>query len=1580
MIRSLVVLATLVFSTTVYAQVPNIPTLSKEQSLALGSVAFFPCQVKYLGTNQSVIWEHVDHNVTLSMGWGLLNFPWKQKYSITSPQDASDQWNLVVYNLEHSDAGIYRCYVLGYKNMVSVNHILHVTGAPTPPTYQEVDVTACCIDQGVETCALPMCRTITPFVQIVAMASNSTCMANNLLKVLWCGQDGRNHMPCCMRIGLSTKCQNLCDGWGTNDGTSYTECIPSAMSLIQCLKEGQSRLPSQPTSVSAVATGANILVSWLPPLENPNLVINYKVQFKKSEEPYYKFVIVSNVTNFELLQYLETTTLYEIQVIAVSQFGASQPSYGVQMATRTDAFDMYNKTVSVRECCSTKQISNECLDFCDPANLDLGGINMDADKLYTCYGDVQDAYSCLMGGGNHTPCCARMNVPSKCYPMCAGQFVFTFELTVCLYNLPLIAACVEEGAVFLPAPPVNTRIIDSSVTSVEATVAWDNPSSYVPTWSYIVDWKRQADISNNWNSVKVKAGTRYQLTGLQPNTLYDVRVYTVNDKGASLPELTLMLVTQGIQSDPKPYNETECCNTKGVPSSCLKICTHDFRLKPLDQIFTEAYLCTSYFDEMLHCGTDGRDHTECCRRRGISDACLKLCAMTAAVEVTYDFVSCMLYKDTLSTCFEEGRVVLPQSPKGLYIVKAEPLSITLQWKTPSGPAVTSYTVQYAVGTLKEYNTVTWSQVTMINSTFSIINKLEANTSYIIRVLSVNSAGTSLPSNAVTGYTKPSPLSDSSEPDWDKVWQNRTECCRNQKMDAECIDACVRGEIPTTAKCGQDFHLFLMCAADGRNHGPCCHMVPEFPSGACLSLCQGGSVFPDGQLALCRAHLNTIMTCFSDGQGKLPPPPEAFRVTDYTSDSATLAWAVPSSNCGANSTCMYTAMILDDTNEMTRIEVNASLTHTFSGLEPESVYRLSVMATNKYGESLPAPFTRVVTRQSVGLYVSQYPPGVINQGQSVTLTCIGTGTEDPLEWERNKRLASNTSSYTIDNVTPDDNGEYICKETSDGLDITKSLFLNVKFTPKPVAISTTHKALPGLKHEARLFCQYKGFPSLIAWTRDNHQPLTESRFNIQPHIYNFTDGITTSYLEIRDVVLDDFGIYTCNGSNEFGFALITETFENDYPYGSQVPPGNATSPTHVSDCCKARKVPEDCRQSVCSYAIDLAALVADPNLSHCVTYFEDYIVCGADGKDHTSCCTKEGISDFCLPLCRGLVPQHDDIRKMLVCIQDFKPIIECAINAIQYAPTAPQNASAQVIEDSVLVSWQYPDRNPHKVNTFVVHYTLNGKPEYKPQTVGKLLTEVKLYLPDIKTSDNYTGWVVAENDWGTSLPSNNFTVVVLRLVPPKPVNIRATVLGTNISLIWDQPRTRLNITKYNVFYKEPSDEMSTMVPATNNFAMLIGLKPGTSYTVQVAALSMDGLGTMSDSIVIKSQGNEGTVSSQQSQSSEVRTGMAVGLVLAALLIIVIAVVVIIFVRRSLKSKNGTISTVAFENPQYAQEGTVTGLPGDDSEDSNQFGYTNLREDTMVDRPYVTMQPASTPVAQAFGNGTYTNSPATLNLED
>jgi len=69
--------------------------------------------------------------------------------------------------------------------------------------------------------------------------------------------------------------------------------------------------------------------------------------------------------------------------------------------------------------------------------------------------------------------------------------------------------------------------------------------------------------------------------------------------------------------------------------------------------------------------------------------------------------------------------------------------------------------------------------------------------------------------------------------------------------------------------------------------------------------------------------------------------------------------------------------------------------------------------------------------------------------------------------------------------------------------------------------------------------------------------------------------------------------------------------------------------------------------------------------------------------------------------------------------------------------------------------------------------------------------------------------------------------------------------------------------------------------------------------------------------------------------------------------------------------------------------VTGLPGEDANDSNQFNYGQLREehDTNMDHPYTTV--AADPQAggnTAFNNPTYGNNnggldnPATLNLED
>ena len=46
--------------------------------------------------------------------------------------------------------------------------------------------------------------------------------------------------------------------------------------------------------------------------------------------------------------------------------------------------------------------------------------------------------------------------------------------------------------------------------------------------------------------VTVVSGTRHQLTGLRESTLYRVLVVSENDVGSSLPELTLLFVTNGM--------------------------------------------------------------------------------------------------------------------------------------------------------------------------------------------------------------------------------------------------------------------------------------------------------------------------------------------------------------------------------------------------------------------------------------------------------------------------------------------------------------------------------------------------------------------------------------------------------------------------------------------------------------------------------------------------------------------------------------------------------------------------------------------------------------------------------------------------------------------------------------------------------------------------------------------------------------------------------------------------------------------------------------------------------------------------
>jgi len=51
-----------------------------------------------------------------------------------------------------------------------------------------VFISGCCLTAGVDNCALPACKTNADLLDLLTFYQNDTCVTDNLIKVLRCGQ------------------------------------------------------------------------------------------------------------------------------------------------------------------------------------------------------------------------------------------------------------------------------------------------------------------------------------------------------------------------------------------------------------------------------------------------------------------------------------------------------------------------------------------------------------------------------------------------------------------------------------------------------------------------------------------------------------------------------------------------------------------------------------------------------------------------------------------------------------------------------------------------------------------------------------------------------------------------------------------------------------------------------------------------------------------------------------------------------------------------------------------------------------------------------------------------------------------------------------------------------------------------------------------------------------------------------------------------------------------------------------------------------------------------------------------------
>ncbi|XP_060606715.1 Ig-like and fibronectin type-III domain-containing protein 1 [Ruditapes philippinarum] len=998
----------------------------------------------------------------------------------------------------------------------------------------------------------------------------------------------------------------------------------------------------------------------------------------------------------------------------------------------------------------------------------------------------------------------------------------------------------------------------------------------------------------------------------------------------------------------------------GVSARCLQICVHDFRLT--DEALTLALSCVDDITAMLLCSTDGRDHRPCCKNAGINDQCLDICNLQPGVTPSTALIPCAIKVEELSICFDEGKGLYPRPPEDVEVKTIEQYSIVIDWQEPGGgPNITSYTVEHSLD-----NSI-WTKKPNTSLTYFALTKLTPNTRYFMRVTSNNKNGQSTPSNVLVAITKPVP-SNKTDDDWLQLWQDRNECCQKSNISTDCQSMCQSGMFDEldTRSCFGDIDKIIACAADGRDHTNCCsRKIPGF-SPSCLHYCKGQPGSRDVNAALCLTFIGPILSCFTEGQGLLPTPPQYVKAVASNSTEITMKWKQSASNC--NSSCYYVTYIWKDSSKDTVERYRTKLnSYVFKNLSPLTKYRVAVAAYNGNGMSLPSPYIILTTPvdSQYTISVSHDPLGVVDNGTSVRLICASYGAKfDTVKWLRNKQTIENRNIHVIQEVTSKDEGLYLCNVTFiDGKMMSEDLYLNVRY--KPVAKKMTEKtAIPNMGQDARLLCEFEGFPDTVIWTKDGN--VIQPSLKYFPTLSNdYGTGKTTGALIVNNVTSADFGSYTCTGSNKFGKMHSTGSLRNFIPVTPTSAPHNKTE---VSECCKSKGVPLDCTSAICTYDININGLFSNSALTHCANYVPEFLSCGSDGKDHTKCCSKDGVPEGCLPFCAGAVPDHNDQLELLVCLPHGDTLINCLVHGTQYIPSAPRNVHAKLLYDTVQVFWDAPEDNPDKVEVYHIYY--KSKSLEKTFDAASKQSRSKMLQSDlIKKGETYIIWMKAVNDFGSSQMSEHTNITISGLVPPAPSNLQGNLLTSNmIEIKWTAPKTKLKITGYALHYQSLGGKELIVRPIQTE-TRLVGLKANTRYIISVAAVSADGEGQRTNTISITTDEAKPEIATVKPQPQTQETvGIVVGVILGLIFLVAIAIVAIILFRRMAQGKPTQNQTVAFENPHYASGQRVTGLPGENENGS--FGYGKLNEEQDNEHMYVTMDNT-----QASSS---TDTPATLDL--
>ena len=311
---------------------------------------------------------------------------------------------------------------------------------------------------------------------------------------------------------------------------------------------------------------------------------------------------------------------------------------------------------------------------------------------------------------------------------------------------------VQVAYAAIPDRPTNLQAIDVSPTRVD--LFWSTPENNggSPITGYKIQVRTGSGDFVTLNENTASTGTTYSHTGLTTGTSYIYRVFAINSQGISIASIEAIATPT---SSSKPLENI-------VPNTPTSLTASD--LSPTSIKLSWVKPATNNGPHVvgykIEFKKDSGSFTTLIENTGSTITTYTHSGLTTNSKYTYKIsaknsvgfspTSNEASATPKSTSSPPSENIAPNAPKSVTAQSAGSTQIFLSWKEPTpnnGPAITGYKIEFK--TSGDYTVLTTTGVTTSFTHTGLIS----GTQYSYRVYAINSAGTSIASNAVSA--KPS---------------------------------------------------------------------------------------------------------------------------------------------------------------------------------------------------------------------------------------------------------------------------------------------------------------------------------------------------------------------------------------------------------------------------------------------------------------------------------------------------------------------------------------------------------------------------------------------------------------------------------------------------------------------------------------------------------------------------------------------------------------------------------------------------------------------------------------------------------